>query len=49
MAINVLKFCMAGIANGVVLPMGASEVGCAASRIYTMLGEGAFGSGLFVA
>ena len=30
-------------------PVGASGVGCAASRIYTRLGEGASGNGLFVA
>ena len=49
MTTNVLKFCRASIANGVAFLVGASGVGCAAGRIYTRLGEGASGSGLFVA
>ena len=49
MATNVLKFCRVDIANGVAFPVGASGVGCTTGRIYTRLGEGAFGSGLFVA
>ena len=49
MATNFLKFCRAGSANGVAFPVGASGVGCAAGRIYTRLGEDAYGSWLFVA
>ena len=49
MATNVLKFCRAGIANGVAFPVGASGVGCTTGRIYTRLREGASSSGLFVA
>ena len=49
MATNVLKFCKAGIENGVAFPVGASGVGCAAGGIYTRLEEGASSSGLFVA
>ena len=49
MATNVLKFCKAGIENGMTFPVGASDVGCAAGRIYTRLEEGASSSGLFIA
>ena len=48
MATNLLKFCMAG-SDGLAFLVGALGVGCGAGRVYTRSGEGASGSGLFIA
>ena len=47
-ATNFLKYCT-GSADGMDFAVGTSRVGCAAGRVYTRLGEGASGSGLFMA
>ena len=49
MATNFLMFCSTGSVNGVAFMVGALGFGCAASRIYTSLGEDASDSGLFIA
>ena len=49
MATNFLRFCRAGSVNWMAFVGGVSGVGCAVGRIYTGFGEGASGSGLFVA
>ena len=48
MATNFLKFFSIG-SDGVAFLVGASGVGCAVGRVYTRAGEGASGSGLFMA
>ena len=53
MATNLLKFCSTGSGDGMAFASTAgassSGKGCAAGRVYTRSGDGAFGSGLFVA
>ena len=48
MATNFLKF-FSIVSDEVAFLVGASGVGCAAGRVYTRSGEGASGSGLFMA
>ena len=49
MATDFLRFCRAGSVNWMAFVGGVSGVGCVVVRIYTGFGEGASGSGLFVA
>ena len=53
MATSFLRFCKAGNVDGMAFASaaGAGSLGkcCAAGRVYTRSGEGAFGSGLLVA
>ena len=53
MVTSFLRFCRAGNVDGMAFALAAragfSGKGCAAYRVYTRLGEGASGSGLFVA
>ena len=53
MATSFLRFCRADNVDGMTFAStagaGSSGKGCAASRVYTRSGEGASGSGLFVA
>ena len=53
MATSFLRFCRAGTIDGMTFASaagaGSSVKGCAAGKVYTRSGEGASGSGLFVA